>query len=180
MPVRCAGGAGWCLGQRWHRLPTRQQHHLTRRSPPPSTAAAYPYRALNGVSVNAPGFLAQCDRAFLTGQAAKLGLVRVTDTPASTPVDPTKLALITALAAQPAVATLSADASLQHYHSGVWSSAACTAGAALPGDGAAGCLRCAPAAAACFAPLPLLLPTPPAAPLPAQLLQAPPPPTPCC
>ena len=98
--------------------------------PPLPTArpcrAGYPYRALHGgADVNAPGRQAQCARAALTGQAAKLGTARITGTPALTAVPASKLGLITALGAQPAVASIAVDASFQHYAGGIWSSPTC-------------------------------------------------------
>ncbi|EFN60031.1 hypothetical protein CHLNCDRAFT_133241 [Chlorella variabilis] len=89
--------------------------------------SAYRYRAATGSGGNlaTTGQPAQCNRAFLTGQAAKVGLVRITATPAYTPVQPTKLALIKALAARPALALLAVDSTFQHYAGGVWSSPTC-------------------------------------------------------
>ncbi|PSC71844.1 cysteine endopeptidase [Micractinium conductrix] len=89
---------------------------------------AYRYRsATPGNDADAKGFLLQCDRAFLTGRAARAGLVRISATPAFKQVSPAsnKVALITALAAQPAVTTLAMDASFQHYAGGIWTSTAC-------------------------------------------------------
>ena len=100
-------------------------HHPT---PPHPTPAAYRYRsATPGNDADAKGFLLQCDRAFLTGRAARAGLVRISATPAFKQVSPAsnKVALITALAAQPAVTTLAMDASFQHYAGGIWTSTAC-------------------------------------------------------
>ena len=99
--------------------------------PPPRPPAAYRYRSLTpGADADAPGFQLQCDRSFLTGKAAKAGLVRISSAPAYTRVSPanSKLALILALAAQPAVTTLAVDASFQHYAGGIWSSPSCAAG----------------------------------------------------
>ena len=88
--------------------------------------AAYRYRPLNGgADVDTRGFLAQCDRAFLVGKAAKMGLVAITTTPAFTVVAPNKLALITALGQQPAVATIPVDAMVQHYAGGIYSTNTC-------------------------------------------------------
>ena len=91
----------------------------------PTPSPGYPYRGLNGKSANAAGRSNQCDRAFLTGQAAKQGTARITGTPAFAPVTASKLGLITALAAQPLVASIGVDASFQHYAGGIWSSPSC-------------------------------------------------------
>lgn len=66
----------------------------------------------------------QCDRAFLTGQAAKAGGAQVTGTPAFTAVAGGAQGLMAALGAGPAVVTLAADPSFQHYHAGLWTPAA--------------------------------------------------------
>ncbi|KAL4420468.1 hypothetical protein ABPG75_010124 [Micractinium tetrahymenae] len=95
-----------------------------------TTDDAYRYRpATPGSDVDAKGFLLQCDRPFLTGKAAKAGLARISATPAYRQVSPanSKAALLHALAAQPAVATLAVDASFQHYAGGIWTSSACAA-----------------------------------------------------
>ncbi|KAL4420529.1 hypothetical protein ABPG75_010185 [Micractinium tetrahymenae] len=95
-----------------------------------TTDDAYRYRpATPGSDVDAKGFLLQCDRPFLTGKAAKAGLARISATPAYRQVSPanSKAALLQALAAQPAVATLAVDASFQHYAGGIWTSTACAA-----------------------------------------------------
>ncbi|PRW44397.1 ervatamin-B-like isoform X2 [Chlorella sorokiniana] len=92
-----------------------------------ATDDGYPYRGLNGNSADAPGRAKQCDRGFLTGQAAKQGTVHISGTPAFTPVHASKLGLITALAAQPLVASVGVDPSFQHYAGGIWSSPDCDA-----------------------------------------------------
>ncbi|PRW44493.1 senescence-specific cysteine protease SAG39-like [Chlorella sorokiniana] len=92
-----------------------------------ATDDGYPYRGLNGNSADAPGHTKQCDRGFLTGQAAKQGTVQISGIPAFTPVPASKLGLITALAAQPLVASIGVDPSFQHYAGGIWSSTDCDA-----------------------------------------------------
>ncbi|PSC71791.1 cysteine ase [Micractinium conductrix] len=88
---------------------------------------AYRYRsATPGSDADAESFLEQCDRPVLTGRAAHAGLVRISVAPAFKQVPASnKVALITALAAQPAVTTLAVDATFQHYAGGIWTSTAC-------------------------------------------------------
>lgn len=88
------------------------------------------YRAEHGgADVASAGHLAQCARGFLTGQAAKAGGARVSGTPAYTAVTPaSRLGMMAALRAAPAVVTLAVDPSFQHYHAGVYSSTTCQPG----------------------------------------------------
>lgn len=80
----------------------------------------------------------QCDRAFLTGQAAKAGGAQITGTPAFATLPAGKQGLMAALGAAPAVVTLAVDASFQHYHAGLWSPAAACS---TTGEPAVGCGR---------------------------------------
>ena len=74
----------------------RDTHLCPLTHPPALPPAAYRYRASHpGNDASATGQLQQCDRAFLTGQPAKAGVVRITAAPAFTQAATgSKLALI--------------------------------------------------------------------------------------